>query len=491
MSMRMNRQMDTQMHRNPMKKLLTTLVSTIAVASLLAGCAGAGGVRDADVVSGQESLPEVGTTWAAVEAAVGEVKVGWVDAINDPVLTTLVEEAQRNNRNLQASAASVDQARALARQAGAAVTPSVNLSAGGQRGGPLDGGASTGLSLGLEVGWEADVWGRVSSSRDAAIASAQAAEADYRFAQQSIAAGVARAYLVAIEAQLQSGVTSHIVESLTELNRIVKVQQENGLASQQDVSIARSDLATAKDSAIGANAGERDALRALELLLGRYPGAELEVRDSLPAVPALPGAGLPSELLERRPDLIAADRRIAAAFNSRESAKAARLPRFGLSGTLGGSSNQLSDLLNPANVAWQLGASLVGPLIDGGLGKAQVEQATAEQEAAIAAYADAALTAFGEVETALDQGVVLRDREEALQEAFDEATEALRIAELRFQQGESDLLDVLQVRQRVDGARSTLLSVKRGRLSQFVDANLALGGDFRTGDVTTTSDGDT
>lgn len=469
------------MKRLTMTRPFKTTLSMLAVASVLGGCAGAGSVRDSSEETGTKlSLPEVATTWEAVEASVGDVEVGWVEQFDDPVLAALVDEAQRNNRNLQAASANVDQARALARQAGAAVTPSVNLTAAGQRGGLVDGSASTGLSLGLDVAWEADVWGRVSAGRDTAIASAQAAEADYRFAQQSIAAAVARAYLVAIEARLQKYITDSVVESLAELNRIVQVQQENGLATQQDVSLARSDLASAQDSAIGAAAGERDALRALELLLGRYPGADLEVRDSLPAVPSLPGAGLPSELLERRPDLVAADRRIAAAFNNREAAKAARLPRIGLSGTLGGSSNELSNLLSPANLAWQLATSLVAPLIDGGLGEAQVEQATAEQEAAIASYADAALTAFGEVETALDQAVVLRDREVALREALSEAQEALRIAELRFNAGESDLLEVLQIRQRVDGAQSNLLSVERGRLSQFVDVNLALGGDFRS-----------
>ena len=467
------------MRRITMTRPAIAMGSMLAVVSMLGGCAGAGNLRDSDITTaGQQSLPEIATTWEAVEASVGDVNVGWVDQFDDPVLAALVEEAQRNNRNLQAAAASVDQARALARQAGAAVTPAVNLSAAGQRGGAFDGNAATGLSLGLDVAWEADVWGRVSAGQDAAIASAQAAEADYRFAQQSIAAAVARSYLVAIEARLQKNISDSVVESLTELNRIVQLQQKNGLATQQDVSLARSDLASSQDAAIGAAAGERDALRALELLLGRYPGADLDVRDSLPAVPSLPGAGLPSELLERRPDLVAADRRIAAAFNSREAAHAARLPRIGLSGTLGGSSNELSNLLSPANLAWQLGASLVAPLIDGGLGEAQVEQATADQEAAIAAYAAAALTAFGEVETALDQAVVLRDREDALTEALSEAEEALRIAELRFNAGESDLLEVLQIRQRVDGAQSNLLSVERGRLSQFVDVNLALGGDF-------------
>ena len=457
------------------KQLLVTAIAAVFVSS----CASVAGVSDEGVAAGRSSLPEAALTWDNVQESVGDVRVGWVSAFNDSVLEALVLEAQENNKNLQASAAGVDEARALARQAGAAVTPSVNLNAGGQRGGAVEGSAATGVSVGLEASWEADVWGRVRSGSQAAIESLEAAKADYRYAQHSIASAVAKSYLVAIEAKLQVEITNKVFEALTELNRIVKLQADNGLASGQDVALAKADLASAKDSQISAEAGQRDALRALELLLGRYPGADLEVRESLPEIPSPPPAGVPSEILERRPDLVASERRIAAAFNSTSAAKAARLPRFGLSATLGGSSTQLSEVLNPANLAWSAATSLLAPLIDGGLGKARVEQANAQQKQAIAAYADAAQTAFGEVEAALDQGVVLSQRRAALEEAYDEAKEALRIADLRFKEGESDLLSVLQIQQRVFGSESNLLSVQRGQLTQYVDVNLALGGDWR------------
>ncbi len=458
-----------------------TLLGLSSVCFLtLGGCANTAAIKGQGQDAARASLPEVNLTWDQVQENVGDVQVGWIDALQDPVLSALVVEAQANNKNLQAAAAGVERARALARQAGAAATPTLGLSAGAQRGGAVEGSASSGLSLGLETQWEADVWGRVGSSRQAAIESAEAAAADYKFTQYSIAAGVASSYLIAIEAQQQEKITGKVVEALTELNRIVQVQADNGLASGQDVALAKSDLAAARESQISAQGGQRDALRALELLLGRYPEADVAVLDSLPATPAPPPAGIPSDILERRPDLVAAERRIAAAFNSTDAAKAARLPRIGLSGSLGGSSNDLSNLLNPANIAWSAATSLLAPLIDGGLGEAQVEQATAEQNQTIAAYADAALGAFGEVETALDQGAVLALREEALNVAYIEAQEALRIADLRFKEGESDLLEVLQIQQRVYGSESSLLSVQRSRVAQFVDLNLALGGDWKS-----------
>ncbi len=453
--------------------------ATVLVTAFISACANnVAVVSEESIAEARSSLPETKITWNAVQDAVGEVEVGWISKFNDPVLGSLVLEAQTNNKDLQASAAGVDEARALAKQAGAAVTPSVNLSAGGQRGGAVEGSAATGLNVGLEASWEADVWGRVRSGNQAALESFEAAKADYRYAQHSIAGAVAKSYLVAIEAQLQVDVTDKVVAALTELHRIVKLQADNGLASGQDVALARSDLASATDSQVSAKSGQRDALRALELLLGRYPGADLEVRESLPDTPAPPSAGVPSEILERRPDLVASERRIAAAFNSTNVARAARLPRFGLSANLGGSSQDLSDVLNPANLAWSVATNLLAPLIDGGLGKAQVEQATAQQKQAIAAYASAATSAFGEVETALDQGVTLAKRRGALEEAYREAQEALRIADLRFKEGESDLLSVLQIQQRVFGSESNLLSVQRSQLTQFVDINLALGGDW-------------
>ena len=314
------------------------------------------------------------------------------------------------------------------------------------------------------------------SGKNAAVASAEAAEADYRFAQYSVAAGVAQAYFIAIEAGLQEGIAQDTVDALNETVRIVSVQYDNGLASAQDLALARSDLATANDGLSTAAGAKRDAIRSLELLVGRYPGAELEVRTSLPQAPASPPAGIPSDVLERRPDLVAAERNVAAAFNSVNSAKAARLPRLSLTSSIGGASPELSEVLNPANVAWSAAGNLLAPLIDGGALQSQVDQANADQEAAIAAYAQAALNAFSEVESSLDQGGVLDQRMGSLTDAAAEAAEAYRIAQIRYKEGETSLIDTLSIQQRLFSAQSSRVSVERLVLQQRVDLNLALGG---------------
>ncbi len=162
-----------------------------------------------------------------------------------------------------------------------------------------------------------------------------------------------------------------------------------------------------------------------------------------------------------------------------DQAKAARLPSISLTGGVGGASNDLSSLLNPANIAWQAASSLLVPVFDGGAGKTQVEITNADQRAAVASYAQAALTAFGEVESALDAGQVLQRRNSALTDAEREAKEALRLAQLRYGAGETDLTSVLSIQQRVAGSRSSLISLQRQQLEQLIDLNMALGGDWQ------------
>ena len=427
----------------------------------------------------QQQAPAARTEWGA-GAEAGSVQAGWIKSFDDPALNRLVIEAQTNNRDLAAAAANVDRSWALARQAGANLGADVSLSRTASQTGGIGGSQPTtnSFGLGLQVSWEADVWGRLRSGERGAVASAQAAEADFRAAQQSLAAATAKAYFSAVEANIQAGIVRETVEILEETLRIVNVKHDIGMTSAQDVSLARSDLATARESLTTIEGSQRDAVRALEALLGRYPGADLEVRRSLPGVPPAPPAGLPSELLERRPDIVAAERRVAAAFNATNQARAARLPSIGLTGNLGSASDSLSGLLESSNAAWTAGASLLAPIFDGGRRREAVEIATADQEQALAAYGQAAISAFSELETNLDQGVVLQQRIAELNVAATEAANAFRIAQLRYEEGEEELLNVLSIQQRVIGAKSSLSSVERLLLEQRVNLNLALGGSW-------------
>jgi NodT family efflux transporter outer membrane factor (OMF) lipoprotein len=427
----------------------------------------------------QQQAPAAPTQWQ-MAADSGAVQAGWIESFNDPALTALVIEAQANNRDIAAAAANVDRAWALARQAGAALMPDVGLTAGAARSGVAgsSGPTTTNLSLGLQVSWEVDVWGRLRSGQQAAVAGAQAVEADYRSAQESLAAATAKAYFSAIEANIQANIARETARNLEETRRIVNVRYENGKASAQDIALARSDLASARERLTALEGSFRDAVRALEALLGRYPGAVLEVREALPVAPPPPPAGLPSELLERRPDIVAAERRVAAAFNATNQARAARLPTISLTGNIGGASSSLSNLLAPGNVAWTAGANLLAPIFDGGRLREGVKVATAEQEQALAAYGQAAINAFKELETNLDQGVVVQQRIVDLKEAAEEAGNAYRIANLRYLEGEEDLLNALTIQRRHINAKSSLSTAERLLFEQRVNLNLALGGSW-------------
>ena len=457
-----------------MMNVIRLSLSLALITGLLMGCNSTPSHSEIDA-----EVPDAPANWHTPSDA-GDVRVDWIASFNDPALTKLVEESQTNNKDLAASAAGVMRAQAIARQAGAALTPIVGLSGGTSRAGSLENGTpeTSGLSVGLQVSWEADVWGRIRAGVRSAQAAAQAVEADYRYSQHSLAATTAHAYFTVIEANLQKGIARETVEILEETIRIVGIQHKNGLVSSQDVALMRSDLASARERLTATEGSYRDVVRALELILGRYPSAELATRRSLPGVPPQPPTGLPSELLERRPDIIAAERRVAAAFNTVTQAKAAQLPSLSLTGDIGGASGSLSNLLDPTNIAWRIGANLLAPVFDGGTRKEQVNIATAEQAQALAAYGQAALNAFGEIENSLDQGLVLAQREVDLKVAAREADNAYRVANLRYKEGETDLLDLLTIQQRGIQAKSNLVYVQRLLLDQRVYLHLALGGSW-------------
>ncbi|MEM1379429.1 MAG: efflux transporter outer membrane subunit [Pseudomonadota bacterium] len=460
-----------------MKRTLKPLLLLLTV-SAVAACSTMDGVKRGAETRASASLPAVKQQWRAIETEVVGEPVGWIASFNDPVLSALVKEAQDNNRDLAAAASAVEASRAAAGLANAALSPQVSVGAGTQNQGLVDGPDTSSTNLGLQAGWEVDLWGRLRAGREGAVQSLEAAEADYTFSQYSIAAAVANGYFAAIEAARQKALSQSLVEALEETDRITRVRYDNGIGNAQDVALSQSNLSDARDSLIEIQGAERNALRALEVLLGRYPGADLRVRTTLPDLPPPLPVGVPADILERRPDLIAAERRIAEAIAGQSEAKAARLPTLSLTSSVGGSSSDLSNLLDPSNLAWTAASNLLAPIFDGGARQAQVALANAELDAAAAQYAAAALAAFSEVEQALDQETVLRKRRAELDQSAEQAAEALRLALLRYDEGETDLIDVLNIQSRVVGAQRNLINVQRRQLSERINLTLALGGSW-------------
>ncbi|MHA2940411.1 efflux transporter outer membrane subunit [Vibrio sp. RC27] len=403
--------------------------------------------------------------------------VDWLSSFNDPLLNKLVLEAIQNNQELLAASYNVEKANEVASQAGAGLKTQGNISVSSSTSGQ-GGNSSTTQSISGQLSWEIDLWGRISAGQKAAVTSAKAAQADYKSAQHSLAASVSKAYFIAIEAELQEQVMQETVTSIEDTYRIVEIQFENGMVSAQDKSLALSDLSSSREQLTALGASKRDALRALEILLGRYPASSVDIGEQLPPLPTMPSVGVPSDVLERRPDMVANELRVVSAFSSTYQAEAARFPTFSLTSSVGSSSNQLSSISSLSDLVWQLAGNVLMPILDGGARESQVKVANIEQKQALASYSQAALTAFNEVETNLDLAASLKARNEDLLVALTEAKKALTIAKLRYEEGEISLVDLLTVQQRVLAAQSNQLSIQRLSLAQRVNLYLALGGNW-------------
>jgi NodT family efflux transporter outer membrane factor (OMF) lipoprotein len=458
-----------------MRSTLSGAPLTIAVIAALAvaGCVLEPSPTSEDL---QKEVPPLPSQWFAAGATAGEVQSNWVAAFSDAQLDSLVAEAMQYNADLRAAAARVEQAAAYVRVAGGELYPAVD--ALGRGGGQMSGDNSGLQGVLVSASWELDVWGRVRYNVRGVEDQYASAESDYVYARQSLAALVAKSWFVATEASLQRDLVASMADAAAKLVDLAEQRLRVGAGSDLDVASAQVNLQTYRDSLRQVELSREQSLRSLEMLVGRYPAAliipSMQFGNLPPSVPT----GLPSELLERRPDVIAAQKRVAAAFNRMKESQAARLPRISL--TAGGSniSSELFVLQDRENPVWSAGGSVFAPLFHGGALKAQVEVRTAEQKQAIAQYVQTALKAFGDVENALSSEFALQDREQILTAAVSDAERALHLAEVRYRVGSGDLRTVEQQQLAYNASRMNLLRVQSERRVQRVNLHLALGGDF-------------
>ena len=414
--------------------------------------------------------------WVEPTLAAGAVANGWLATFHDPQLDALVSETLQYNADLRVAAARVEQAAGYVKAAGATLYPQVNALARG--GGTLSGDGSGLEGAGIFANWELDVWGRVRSGRAAASSQYAFAQLDAEYARQSIAALAVKSWFLATEARMQKGIAEDMVATMQRQLGLAQDRLRVGRGDQNDVTLARASLATYRDSVRSLEYSYRQAVRALESLAGRYPAGVLDVPAQLAAMPGPVPLGMPSELLERRPDVVAAERRVAAAFYGVEEAKAARLPRISLTAAVTTISSDLFFLKDRDNPVWGAGASIQAPLYLGGSLQAQIEIRTAEQKQAVAEYGRIGARAFSEVESALAAGVALEDREAILKDAVADNERALEFANVRYRVGAGDLRAVQQQALALHASRTALLRVQAERLTQRVNLHLALGGSF-------------
>lgn len=446
----------------------------VSVAAGLAGCVLSPPPAGGELRQQAMANTAVPGAWKAggTDAPVAE---RWLASFNDPALSALVDEALKYNADLQSSAARVERAAGFLKVASASLQPSVTAVGitGGKSGG---GGGLEGVFLNASL--ELDVWGRVRYGQSAAEDDAAAFAADYAYARQSLAAMVAKSWFMAIEAGLQQSLAQEMLRSAESLLKLAQDRMRIGNGNELAVADARATVASHRDALRQIELSREQALRSIETLLGRYPAAEIKVAGRFTAMPDSVPVGMPSQLLERRPDVVAAERRVAAAFNRVGEARAAQLPRISL--TAGGSdvSSDLIVLKNLDNPVWSLGANLIAPLYQGGALRAQVEIRSADQKQAVAQYARAGQRAFSEVEGALAAERTLRDRNTLLQSVVSDNERAVELAQIQYRVGNIDLRAVEQRQLALYAARTSHLRVQSEQRAQRVNLHLALGGGF-------------
>ena len=441
------------------------------------GCASKPSPTTEEVV--EQALPQetkIPETWSSLSEKAGPVDDGWLKTFKDDKLEALVEEALAQNPGLRIAAANVESAAAAAVIAGAALKPTVAAGAGVEQtysGSPIDTN-----SWAVGISWELDLWGKLRARAAAGEAAYQATVADFQGVRQSLAALIAKTWFLTTEAYRQRALSEENVRLNRRMLELAEARFRVGKVSRQDVHLAKADLAAAEETLRKTQIAYEQAARALEVLLGRYPSADVEVRkDFIPVPPPVP-VGLPSELLNRRPDLVAAERRVATAFQLTVEAEAARLPSVNLTAGGGQASNDVINLLGANRSFFNVGANFLAPIYTGGALEAQVEIATADQKAALAVYGQTALTAFSEVETALSNERLIAERETFLKDVVKENKAALKLAQKQYQVGRIDLLSVLIIQARLIGAEAALISIRNDRLANRVNLHLALGGSF-------------
>ncbi|GAB1596067.1 TolC family protein [Lysobacter claricitrinus] len=408
----------------------------------------------------------------------GTVGDNWVASFGDPELDRLVAEAIAHNTDLRIAAARMEEAAAQVDIANSRLKPAIGI-LGRASSKPLSDFIAMAAGAIVRFAWEIDLWGRLRYARNAERAMHDASSADLRYAQQSIAAAVARTWFVAAETQRQRALAEEMAKDAQSLVGLAEHRKAIGAGSQDDVLIARTNAASYADAARQVDLAHSQALRALETLLGRYPGAQIASRNDLPPFPSSePAIGLPVDLLSRRPDIIAAEDRVAAAFNRVGEAKASFLPSLSIllgAGRLESSTNGFED--EPRNTR-SASAMMNAPLYTGGYLTGSLRGANAQQQQAIADYGRMALKAFNEAEDALNGEQILASRETLLAGAARDSRRVVDLQRQAYRVGKVDMRTVTQSLLTANATEVTLLHIRRERLNQRVDLHLALGGSF-------------
>jgi NodT family efflux transporter outer membrane factor (OMF) lipoprotein len=398
----------------------------------------------------------------------------WLKQFNDVELEALVAEALKNHPDIRIIAARRLQAEALMDAAGGAQYPGLGVI--GNTGGKV-GSSGTGLT-GYYIGanWELDLWGRVRTALAGARANARALNAEQDAARLSFIGTLTKTVWLARGFQEQARLAQENADAAKRYAQLTEIREQIGASSKNDVAFARTSAAQSNELALTSRQARDQSLRAVEILVGRYPQGALLKSTQLPNLPPPIAPGIPTDILERRPDIIAAEARVNNAFYAASEKRLARLPKISLTAGFGYINSQVFSLINGPTSNLGVGANVMMPLFQGGAIEAQIAYQNAEAQAALANYGKVVLNAFGDVENALNGEMIWRERSVLLNTQLHEQKQVLRRIEQEFTIGR---VDQRQIQQQKIKTNSTEINYRQGQvdaLTQRVNLYLALGG---------------
>jgi NodT family efflux transporter outer membrane factor (OMF) lipoprotein len=484
-----------------MRRRRLTLATIAGVLTLITGCVvGPDYVRPPVITP--DAYKEV-DGWKVAQPQDNVIRGAWWEAFADPQLNALEAQVDVSNQNIAVAEATYRQARALVREARASYFPTVTLglgytrfrnsatfgrsSAGRSSAGTSSAGGSTGggssspqsdFQLGLDFSWELDLWGRIRRTVESNQASAQASAGDLESARLSFQAELAQDYFQLRTLDAQKQLLDATVAAFEKSLELTNNRYASGVASQVDVVQAATQLKTTQAQAIDVGVQRAQLEHAIALLIGK-PASTF----SLPAAPlmAMPPpipVGLPSALLERRPDIAAAERRVAAANAQIGVAEAAFFPTLTLSASSGFESSSLSQWLTAPSRFWSVGPSLSETVFDGGLRRAQTDFARAGYDASVGTYRQTVLTAFQAVEDNLAALRILEQEAQMQDAAVQDAEKSVTLTTNQYKAGTVNYLNVITAQTIALTDETTAVQIRGRRMSAAVLLIQALGGGW-------------
>jgi multidrug efflux system outer membrane protein len=409
----------------------------------------------------------------------------WWEIYHDPMLNKLEEQAAESSQTLQAAYARLTQAQAALGISQADRIPRLDLNASASRQRTGDDLSMTGSSrvnsqfnAPLVLSYEVDLWGRVKRSIEAAQANTESAVADYQAMLLSLQAEVARTYFALGSTDAEISLLEQTMELRRATRDMIKSKFNSGQVDQLDLSRAEAELAFTESDAIGLTRQRGELENSLAVLIGQAPSTFSLATVSLPLAPPVMAPGMPSDLLERRPDVAAAERMMAAASAKIGVAKTAFFPAISLTGSTGFASNQFDSLFNWDNRTWGLGPAISLPIFDAHRNSANLDRARAAYEEAVANYRQQVLVAFQEVENGLNGLQVLDRQGRSLRLATAMSKQAWQISEKRYKAGMASYLEVVDTQRSALDAERTLTQLQGDQLTTSVLLIKALGGGW-------------